>query len=561
MSTLIHATPTRPIAHFISVLIMCALVLALALPAAAQSSGTVQSDIARMNELARPHGAPGGIYTVITVPPDTDIIGVRVYADENSRDRQIYGIKLRYQDPFTGEATWTAAMGSAAGKTFEFTPRAGERVNRINLWTRRNGPLAGVQVSTNVQGYGVFSRNFDGRRTIDIGRNREFGGLTARTDGRVLLGLGIIGFDPNNPWANTAWASNPPRGRSQQGTPRAPWETNPTPRVAADDRDPRLTNPTNTGGNTGQTPPTRLPATQPPTSQPPTVASAPPASTPADWQPVLGESIEAFGLHRFENRWKPDQRIDTPEGTSVITRVAPDGYWGAQWVLEPVEFCCFRIRNRWSGTYLVNTNGRGPVQLSADIEENDRRAVWAVEAVENESFVRIRNLYNDASLHIQNGELVAEGIRQNWHSAQWNLKNLDGTDILDVASAPGQNTKAGEGSGDPQPEVPNSQPPIALTIVHKGAFLVDMLVTFTEPGKLPAQILNERRVVVRNNQQVQIPYEARNNVKVKISAEGVARKFSLINRTISLDDGACILITGTIVTREAKQMTFEQCTR
>lgn len=519
-----------------------------------EAPAAAQSDVQRMTELARPYGTAGGTYTLITIPPDADIIGMRLYADSDSLERRIFGVKLRYQTA-DGAAYWTPTMGSAEGKAFEFTPRAGERVNRMTVWTRRNGALAGVHLGTNANAYGVFARRFDGKRTIDVGRGREFGGLTARTDGRFVLALGLIAFDPDNPEANLAWASNPPRGyddnRPQTANvdPRAPWETNPRP-------------------TTAQNAPPRAPVVKPPVSKPPTTASTPPASTPqtsapptstsADWKPDFDESAEPFGLIRFENRWKPDQRIDTPEGTSVITRVAPDGYWGAQWILEPVGVCCIRIRNRWTETYLVNRNGSGPVKLSGDIEEDDRRALWAVERVDNEPFLRIRNLYNDASLHIQNGELVAGVIRPNWWSAQWNVEDLDGKSIIPPLPDQAQN---GAGSGDPQPEVPASQPPIPLTIVHKGAFLVDMRVTFTEPGKLPAQILNESRVVVGNNQQVQIPYAARSNVKVQISAEGVTRRFPLINKTISLDDGACILITGTIVTREAKQMTLEQCTK
>ncbi|MCK0129250.1 hypothetical protein [Erythrobacter sp. F6033] len=555
-----------------SIGLACALTLGMSI--SVDAPAFAQSDVQRMNELARPHGAPGGTYTVITVPPDADIIGVRVYADENSRDRQIYGIKLRYQDPATGEATWTATMGSAAGKTFEFTPRADERVNRINLWTRRNGALAGVQLGTNVQGYGVFSRNFDGRRTIDIGRNREFGGLTARTDGQVLLGLGIIGFDPSNPSANTAWASNPPRSTSQQGAqgePRAPWETNPPPRVAADDRDPRprtsTNTPTSTGGNTGQTPSPRVPAAQPPTSRPPTVASAPPASTPptstpptttpADWKPDFDESVEAFGLHRFENRWKPDQRIDTPNGTRVITRVAPDGYWGAQWVLEPVEMCCFRIRNRWTETYLVNSNGSGPVTLSGDIEENDRRAIWKIEGVENEPFLRFINLYNDATLHIENSSLVAGGASKGWLSAQWSVKKLDGTDVLDGASEPPQTTTPVPQTSTPP--VPATKPPAILTLFQNSALSVHYKVNFQEPGKLWARAAEEKMVLLGQKRQVVIPHAARNSVRVIVYVESLPKGSVVFDEVISLDNGRCILTTGTVFSNETRQTNLGQC--
>lgn len=516
-----------------------------------EAPAAAQSDVQRMNELARPYGSAGGTYTLITIPPDADIIGMRVYADSDSLERRIFGVKLRYQTA-DGAAYWTPTMGSAEGKTFEFTPRAGERVNRMTVWTRRNGALAGVHLGTNANAYGVFSRRFDGKRTIDVGRGREFGGLTARTDGRFVLALGLIAFDPNYPEANLAWASNPPRGygdnrpQTSNVDPRAPWETSPRP-------------------STAQNTPPRAPVIKPPVSRPPTVVNTPPPAPPADTRP-FGETVDVAELVRIVNRWKPDQRIDTPDASQVITRAAPDGYWGAQWIFETVEIGgAFAIRNRWNGQYLVNKNGRGPVELaSVDVspESNDplkRKATWTFKRISGEgrSFIYLISAYNEAKLNIQNGVLEASGIQPNWWSAQWDVQNLDEKSIIPPEPAQAQN---GAGIGDPQPEVPASQPPLPLTIVHKGAFLVDMRVTFTEPGKLPAQILNESRVVVGNNQQVQIPYAARSNVKVQISAEGVTRRFSLINKTISLDNGACILITGTIVTREAKQMTLEQCT-
>lgn len=516
-----------------------------------EAPAVAQSDVQRMNELARPYGTAGGTYTLITIPPDADIIGMRVYADADSLERRIYGVKLRYQT-VDGAAYWTPTMGSAEGKTFEFTPRAGERVNRMTVWTRRNGALAGVHLGTNANAYGVFARRFDGKRTIDVGRGREFGGLTARTDGRFVLALGLIAFDPDYPEANLAWASNPPRGygdnrpQTADADPRAPWETNPRPRTV-------------------QNTPPRAPVIEPPVSRPPTVVNTPPPAPPADTRP-FGETVDVAELVRIVNRWKPDQRIDTPDASQVITRAAPDGNWGAQWIFEIVEIGgAFAIRNRWNGQYLVNKNGRGPVELaSVDVspDSNDplkRKATWTFKRINGEdgTFIHLISAYNEAKLHIQNGVLEASGIQQNWWSAQWDVQNIDGKSIIPPEPDQAQN---GAGSGDPQPEVPASQPPIPLTIVHKGAFLVDMRVTFTEPGKLPAQILNEYRVVVGNNQQVQIPYAARGNVKVQIRAEGVTRTFSLINKTISLDDGACILITGTIVTREATQMTVEQCT-
>ncbi|MBV7258993.1 RICIN domain-containing protein [Erythrobacter crassostreae] len=520
-----------------------------------EAPAAAQSDVQRMNELARPYGSAGGTYTLITIPPDADIIGMRVYADEDSLDRRIYGVKLRYQTE-DGAAYWTPTMGSAEGKRFEFTPRAGERVNRMTVWTRRNGALAGVHLGTNANAYGVFARRFDGKRTIAVGRGREFGGLTARTDGRFVLALGLIAFDPDYPEDNLAWASNPPRGygdnrpQTADVDPRAPWETNPRPRTA-------------------QNTPPRAPVVKPPISRPPTVVNTPPPAPPANTRP-FGETVDVAELVRIVNRWKPDQRIDTPDAIQVITRAAPDGYWGAQWIFETVDIGgAFAIRNRWNGQYLVNKNGRGPVELATvDVspDSNDpllKKAAWTFRRINGESgtFIHLISAYNEAKLHIQNGVLEASGIQKNWWSAQWDVQNLDGKSIIPSEPDQAQNgSGGGSGSGDPQPEVPASQPPIPLTIVHKGAFLVDMRVTFTEPGKLPAQILNESRIAVGNNQQVQIPYAARSNVKVQISAEGVTRKFSLINKTISLDNGACILITGTIVTREAKQMTLEQCT-
>ncbi|WP_379545583.1 hypothetical protein ACFCW2_08255 [Qipengyuania sp. DSG2-2] len=526
-----------------------------------------QNEVQRMNQLARPHGAAGGTYVVQAVPPDADIIGLRVYADENSQNRRIFGIKLRYQNPFDGSSAWTPTMGSAEGKAFDFAPRAGERVNRLTVWTRRNGALAGIHLGTNLNAYGVFSRTYDGKRTIDVGRDREFGGLTARTDGRFVLALGMIAFDPADPWANRAWASSPPfeyrgRGPGRGGAdPRAPWESEP--------RQVGGTGPRGGSNDAGegfprqaQNTPPRSPAAKPPVSKPapgkPVADSTPPSKPVHSLE--YGQSVDTKELTRISNRWKPDQRVDvavTDERNKVISNAAPDGYWGAQWAVEGDSFASFRLRNRWTGKYLINKEGRGPLVLG-DSEPSSKRDLWALEQVSGDYF-HITSLYSGAKLHIQDGALEAGPVQDNWWSAQWLFKNLEGVTLPGTQLGIKRSGAPATAPATPPATAPTTPADLKLVISQQGAFLAHMKVTFKEPGKLWGVALNERNVPINQKRTLTIPYAARDNIKVQTTAVGLTRTFDLINKTITLDDGACILLTGSIVTREGKQTSLDQC--
>ncbi len=374
--------------------------------------------------LAKPVGADRGEYRTVTIPARAFVRQVVIYADHASNDRVIYGIEIMYQKRPGTRPVWTPLIGSKKGKRFNSSVNFGteSRVSRVTLWTRRDGPLAGIQFRGPNSSNGVFSRKFDRKQFINVDPGLTFGGLVARTDGEQIFALGIIAIDPSDPASHPAWANNPVVSNTRSASAvQARPPSRPKPR-----QDPRPSRPVRSGGvASGSNSANDLPTSFGDQGLPTSYGDQTVSSTSQG----AGSSNTVSGQTVSPSQGSTQTQPSTFLGRGELRNVAMQPRLGAAaqhgnvWEFERVKIGknpqnYFRLRNAETGDYLVY-DGKGGPRLDT-VSKFSAAGVWSIQPVADNN-VRLISRLNDAPLHVKGEVLTASAVYSDDLSAHWSI--------------------------------------------------------------------------------------------------------------------------------------------
>lgn len=396
----------------------------LACFASFSSSVSAQSVSPAMINLAKPVGAARGDYRIVTIPARAYVREVVIYADHSSNDRVIYGIEIKYQARPGARSVWTPLIGSKKGKRFSSLVNFGteSRVSRMTLWTRIDGPLAGIQFRGPNSSNGIFSRNYDRKQLINVDPGLTFGGLVARTDGEQIFALGIIAINPSDPASHPAWANNPvvSNARSASAVQVRP------PLRPKSQANPRPSQPVRGGGiasrsNSANDLPTSFGDQGLPTSNgDQTVSSTLPDTRPSNAAP--GQTVSPS---QGSKQTQPATALGRGELRNVAMqpRLGSAAQHGNVWEFERVKIGknpqnYFRLRNAETGDYLVY-DGKGGPRLDT-VSKFSAAGIWSIQPVADNN-VRLISRLNDASLHVKGEVLTASAVYSDDLSAHWSI--------------------------------------------------------------------------------------------------------------------------------------------
>lgn len=139
---------------------------------------------------------------------------------------------------------------------------------------------------------------------------------------------------------------------------------------------------------------------------------------------TLTTSGVAFsGLHRIENRWKPNKAINIETG-SLVAGPIHNGASSSQWELIPVTGTKFyQLKNYWKKTILNIETKTGVPKMTA-INEGGRSTHWELIPIANSGFFQIKNRWMGTYLNVETGSLTASDVPSAFLSAHWSLKKL-----------------------------------------------------------------------------------------------------------------------------------------
>ncbi|MCB1608073.1 MAG: RICIN domain-containing protein [Xanthomonadales bacterium] len=121
---------------------------------------------------------------------------------------------------------------------------------------------------------------------------------------------------------------------------------------------------------------------------------------------------------RIVNRWKPALQLNTERGPVTAAPVDPN-WESAVWIIEPVAGENYvRLQNRQSRTYLHTEHEQ--LEMGR-IQPDWWSAMWELMPA-SEGYVRLRNRHLNAYLHVEDGPLALGEIDRGWWSAMWELK-------------------------------------------------------------------------------------------------------------------------------------------
>ena len=121
---------------------------------------------------------------------------------------------------------------------------------------------------------------------------------------------------------------------------------------------------------------------------------------------------------RIVNRWKPALQLNTERGPVTAAPVDPN-WESAVWIIEPVAGENYvRLQNRQSRTYLHTEHEQ--LEMGR-IQPDWWSAMWELVPA-SEGYVRLRNRHLNAYLHVEDGPLALGEIDRGWWSAMWELK-------------------------------------------------------------------------------------------------------------------------------------------
>ncbi|MGM0647336.1 MAG: RICIN domain-containing protein [Bacteroidota bacterium] len=131
------------------------------------------------------------------------------------------------------------------------------------------------------------------------------------------------------------------------------------------------------------------------------------------------QPVEMYTLVRIKNRHKTGY-LQIEKGPVRSTSVL-SGWISARWIIEPsTDPRYVRIKNRWKGTYLNVESGK--LQSTA-IDNGWQSALWEIIKVPGTPYVKIRNRWKDDwYIHHEWNVVECATIKQDWHSAMWELE-------------------------------------------------------------------------------------------------------------------------------------------
>lgn len=115
-----------------------------------------------------------------------------------------------------------------------------------------------------------------------------------------------------------------------------------------------------------------------------------------------------------------------------------NSWWSAMWTIEPAPDGSNykRIKNYWKKTFIHN---EVTDPLTEHTPDDWHSAMWELKQVDNTKYYRLKNRHTSQYLHSENGKLEIGNIDDNWLSAMWEFEKVGAGDYVRI-----KNRRTGE---------------------------------------------------------------------------------------------------------------------